>query len=220
MFLVPFISLPEIESKIAKFNGEINGKADTFYWWGKFKADSIPLIVKSKKPIKISAKNSKEYNDEVYIGILNPNVGRVFYRINYDEEEKDSMAVFTLYGVIKKEGNNINTRYFSPAVEKFLLIKPFMEIVNLAVEKNDHYLAISKFLINLYEKIQSFKYEEFVNFCKENNLKHILTFKENSEFFIPINFVNKENYKNFHVFFYLSLLFWLIFGNIEIRIIE
>lgn len=218
--LIPSLPLTEIESKVFKFKSEINGNSKSLFWWKKYNPKSMPLIIKSKKPLTLTFARTDKSENEKYVGILNPDIGRIYYKVEEKDTKEENKLIFTIYGIIKQKGNELDMSYFSPAVKSFLLKKEFMNLVDMAIEKEDIVLTVSKFLINLYEKIKNFSYKEFIEFCRENNLKHILIMKDDLEFLVPFNFITEENYKYFYSFFYLSLLFWLMFGNLEIRIIE
>lgn len=217
---IPFIPLPEIERKIHKFKAELNGNTFGFFWWKKYRPENMPLIIKSKKPISILTKDYEREGKEKYVGILDPAIGRVYYKVEDVPGKEENKLIFTIYGILRQKGEKLDSTFFSPAVNMFLLKKQFIKLVDATIEKSDLDIAIARFLVNLYEQIKNSEYEEFLDFCRENGLKYIVISKDDVEFLVPFNFINKENYVYFDSFFYLSLMFWLLFGKIEIRIIE
>lgn len=220
MLFAPFMfyPLPELESKMFNLKSQTNGNKSLLYEWNKYKPKHMPFILKSKYNIRIDIKDEKTDEKEVYVGILEP-FGKIFYSV--EEQEKESILVFTIYGIVVIKDNNINTKFLSPAAELFLLKKSFIDLINKILEKGDALLTLSKFLLSLYEHINSLNYEQFIDFCNANDLKKLAINKDDFDILVPVNFINENNYKEFDSTLYLSLLFWLFsIGDTEIKIIE
>lgn len=220
MLFTPFVfyTLSELETKIVNFKNQTNGSKTPIYMWRIYRQKHMPLILKSKYCIKLDIKESRSSENEIYVGTLEP-FGKLFYSI--ENKQKESIAIFNIYGAILIENGNINTKLFSPAADMFLLKNSLVELVNKIIEKGESLFTLSKFLLNLYEHINGLDYREFINFCNINNLKNVVINKDDFDILTPLNFLKENNYKDFDVVLYISLLFWLFStGDIEIKIID